>query len=228
MGLDAVELMMDVEDHFGITLLHDETASIRTVGDLVALVRKRVEAASTGRCFSLPAFLSLRKLVHEIAGDNRMRIRPRDYVVDILTCAQRKMLWRRLPELIGDIPESLRRPKAIRILLVCCTLFLFAAAFYRASVEWAVLPLTLFIAIVLVFALGVATTAFQVVPTDNMATFGDITRKIVSREACTVNIHLPDDAAILNELKPIIANLLKVDPSNIVMNARLVEDLGMS
>ena len=39
-SLDAVELIMALEDEFGVTVSDDDTQSIRTVGDIVELVEK--------------------------------------------------------------------------------------------------------------------------------------------------------------------------------------------
>ena len=40
-SLDAVELIMALEDEFGVTVSDDDAQSIRTVGDIVALVEKK-------------------------------------------------------------------------------------------------------------------------------------------------------------------------------------------
>ncbi len=45
MGLDAVEIVMDVEDRFGITIQNAEAERVRTVGELVALIHDRIVAA---------------------------------------------------------------------------------------------------------------------------------------------------------------------------------------
>lgn len=37
-SLDAVELVMDVEDEFGISFTDEETQTLQTVGDLVKLI----------------------------------------------------------------------------------------------------------------------------------------------------------------------------------------------
>lgn len=39
-SLDAVELIMALEDEFGVQVSDDDAQSIRTVGDIVALVEK--------------------------------------------------------------------------------------------------------------------------------------------------------------------------------------------
>ena len=37
-SLDAIELVMDVEDEFGISFTDEETQTLQTVGDLVKLI----------------------------------------------------------------------------------------------------------------------------------------------------------------------------------------------
>ena len=40
-SLDVVELLMSLEEEYGITVSDDEAGAIRTVGDLVALLEKK-------------------------------------------------------------------------------------------------------------------------------------------------------------------------------------------
>ena len=42
MGLDGIELVMEVEDEFGITIPDSDMEEMRTVGDLVAICFDRV------------------------------------------------------------------------------------------------------------------------------------------------------------------------------------------
>jgi acyl carrier protein len=44
MGLDAIEIILEVEDRFGITISDAESEQIRTVGDLAALREIIVDA----------------------------------------------------------------------------------------------------------------------------------------------------------------------------------------
>src|SRR5258708_7600361 len=110
MGMDGLELIMEVEEHFGITIKDSEVERIRTVGDLVALIRSRIVAATIVTCPTLPAFLAIRRLVRDVANDNRLRVRPRDEVIALLSPRLRRRLWRRLPELLGSAPMLLVRP----------------------------------------------------------------------------------------------------------------------
>jgi len=68
MGLDAVELVMDVEDRFGITITDAEATSIRTVGDLVELCRQRIVAIDATRCRSLPCFTTFGDITRRMVG----------------------------------------------------------------------------------------------------------------------------------------------------------------
>src|SRR5664280_544509 len=60
MGLDAVELVMAVEEKFGISISDEEASNAPTVGDLEKLVRARLEIADADSCLSQRAFHLIR------------------------------------------------------------------------------------------------------------------------------------------------------------------------
>ena len=227
MGLDAVEIVMDVEDRFGITITDDEAGRVRTVGGLVAIIRSRVDAIASTSCFALPAFLSLRRLVRNVVGDSSFRVRPSQSVAYRLSPAHRRELWRRLPELLGTLPRPLRYPQPLRVLLICLSVLSVGAAIGIAAVDWAILPLTILLAYASIFLLYLATSRLRTVPQEGMVTLGDITRRIVGRTVATSALVLPDDSAILAELRPIVVGILGVESDEVVLDARFVEDLDM-
>lgn len=49
MGLDGVEIVMEVEQEFGVTLGDAEVAGVRTVGDLVELVASKAPTNAPGQ-----------------------------------------------------------------------------------------------------------------------------------------------------------------------------------
>ena len=50
MGLDAVELVMAVEEKFGISITDEEATKAVTVGDLKHLVRTKLDVADADGC----------------------------------------------------------------------------------------------------------------------------------------------------------------------------------
>ena len=228
MGLDAVEIVMDVEDHFGISIQNTEAEGVRTVGDLITLIQSRIETAHRSTCPTLASFLRLRSSVREIATDDTLRIRTGTRVVEVLTRSERQRLWRRLDDFLGSAPPGLRRPPALRKLLVCLVIatFFFAIS-AAASIDLAILPLTFAFAAVVTLVLHFATVPFRVYPPDTLTTFGAIARRIAGVTVATKQLHLRSDDAILDELRPIVVDTLGVDGSEVVPTARFIEDLGM-
>lgn len=228
MGLDAVELVMDVEDHFGITIQNAEAEHVRTVGDLVAIIQGRISAAHEAYCPTLPAFLKLRTTVRDTTGDNTLRIRPRQRIADRLTGPQRRHLWKRLSELLGSPPRDLRRPYLLRQILGASVVALLGIALIAAvSIDVRILPVTIALAAFGIFMLHIVTVSFRTVPPEEWATFGDVTAKLVGVTFATKQLQLRTADDILSELRPLIVDVLGVDSNEVVADARFVEDLGV-
>lgn len=228
MGLDGVELVIEVEDHFGITIQDATAEGIRTVGDLVELVHDRLSNAQRTHCASLPAFLSLRTTVRESTGNKTLRIRPRDKIVEVLTPTQRCELWKRLPNLIGKTPPQLRRPPALRYTLTVMALALLSFAMWSAAlIELQILPLTLAVAGFAIYCLHLCTLRFRVTPPQGYQTFGEITRRIVGTTAATKQLSLRSFDDVFLELRPIIAETIGVEKGEVVLTARFIEDLDV-
>jgi len=228
MGMDGVEIVMDVEDHFGISIQDSEAGQVRTVGDLVSLVHARISASQREYCPTLPAFLTLRKVTRAVFGDQTLRFRPRDAVANILNPRQRRELWTRLSDLLGTPPNSLRRPRLLRQLLAAISIGLLVLALTSAiAINLEILPLTIVVAGCAIACLHYLTIRFRTVPPDGWTTFGEITTRLVGVRAATKMVHLHTDDEILNELRPLLVNVLGVDATAIVPSARFIEDLGM-
>lgn len=227
MGLDGVELVMEVEDHFGISIGDDEAATIRTVGDLVTLIRSRAEAAEHLICPTRSAYYSLRTLAREITDNPGLRIRPRDEVAATLSPRLRRQLWRRLRELLATEPRALHLPPRLRSALAVVGFCLVSAALATTAIDVEIVPLALFCAAVIGCGLLMACSAFRAVPPSGWATWGELARRIAGISAIKSGRHLTN-GVVLEELRPIIAEQLGVDAEHISLSTRFVEDLGMS
>ena len=93
MGLDSVELVMAVEEKFGITISDEEACSISTVGDLHQCVVNKLNMADKSSCFSQRAFHLLRRHALSQFGIPRRSFRPDTELDTIVPKAKRREQW---------------------------------------------------------------------------------------------------------------------------------------
>jgi acyl carrier protein len=79
MGLDSVEIIMEIEDRFGIEITNAEAARCGRVGELLACVMAKLEAGETTKPqpeqWTKPQVLEeIRDIIVEQAGVRRDRI----------------------------------------------------------------------------------------------------------------------------------------------------------
>jgi len=112
MGLDAVEIVMRVEEEFAIDLPDDELGAIGTVGDLYRQVLSKLEVAPSFR----PAlcFYRLRRAVIQCLGKDRKTIRPATKLAHLLPRPTRIAAWKSLSEVSGLGFPRLRHPRWAR------------------------------------------------------------------------------------------------------------------
>ena len=227
MGLDSVQLVMEIEEKFGITIPDDVYSEIRTVGDLVGFCLDRIHAADTVCCPSLSCFLSLRRLVRDIRNDPDLRLRPRDNVETVLEESDRKRLWQQLPGLLKSHPRELRRPAWLRKTLIVAVLSF--PIVLMAVFPWRVEILTLIwlAAIALGIILNWLTISMRTRTPAGYTTFGDITKRIVGLTVATNPPAETDYDTVFSIIKKIIVDQLGVDDDEVVPTARFIQDLGL-
>ncbi|MEI8195245.1 MAG: acyl carrier protein [Phycisphaerae bacterium] len=106
MGLDVVELIMQVEDTFQITIQDREAEGIRTVGDLYRLVGMKTNTIPQTGCFSAHVFYRLRRTIQSLQPGVPARLRPATPLTEALPLPVRRALWPRLAA-----SSSLRLPE---------------------------------------------------------------------------------------------------------------------
>jgi acyl carrier protein len=228
MGLDFVEIVMEVEDQFGIHFKLDELSHVRTVGDFVAVIRARISAAADTTCPCLTQFHRLRQLVRQTTGEPDLRIRPKSSLQATLTTEECRRLWQRLPDVFGYTPPDLAVPPKLRQFLVRLSLYsLTCSLAYTLKTDILLLPLALLLNAFLAITIYQISTSFRSVPPVGWETYGDVTRQLIRTVMAVKNLHLKTDEAILNQLQPIFHEILNVDPCEVVPNALLIEDLGV-
>jgi acyl carrier protein len=227
MGLDAVHLILKVEDRFGIALRDDELSDLIKVEDLTRLVLSRIAARTEHACPSLRAFLTLRADVRQVMHDQAFRIRPSQRISDVIPARKRRALWKQLQKRLAYVLQ-LKRPKALRYALLVLTVLLFVIGLTPVLIDMAILPLSLVGAGALAVFLNLATIPFCVVPPVAMATFGDVTRRFAGMTVALNDSIAPNPTTWVPEVvQDLIAEAVGVDRREVVPTARFVDDLGL-
>ncbi|MCC7086586.1 MAG: acyl carrier protein [Pirellulales bacterium] len=225
MGLDGIEIIMEVEDRFGITISDNEAQSLLTVGNLLHLINSRIATAHNARCPSLAAFLRIRQITRECLEQPGLRIRPSTAIAAVVPLHRRAQLWRALGDVNGTSPPFLRRPKLLRYALVAVAAVAIMLGLSTATFEPAMVPLGLFAAGIFIVALYVTTSLFRVVPPTKFSTFGDATRRLVGLSSATEPTFTETD--VLQHVRQICVEILGVKAADVVPTARFVQDLGL-
>ncbi len=103
MGLDGVELVMEIEDEFNIKLDDAETGQTQTVGQLIALVEHKVTPQA--RQSLGPAFYRLRQVLADSALIDKRLIRPNTDLRPFIPPEHASSVWRELREAGFRIPS---------------------------------------------------------------------------------------------------------------------------
>jgi acyl carrier protein len=238
MGLDAVELVMDVEEAFDIQIPDELAGEIRTVGDLYDVIIKLSPSPgieeSRERCLSAATFRLVRDAVRSELSLDAVRLRPRDFVDAVLPRTGRRQVWSRLQARLDMRLPSLVRPSWLTIVatastvltgsLVGCWAFRFAGSI--AAILWAIAA-----AVVAGLALMKITEPFAVHTSAPFDSFRSLTKVILAYNYSALcdrfNAQASSPADIWDALCVIIVEQLGVKPETVTRDALFVDDLGM-
>lgn len=226
MGLDGVELVMEVERRFGITLKDGEMGQIRTVGDLAGLIDQRMASRQHSACPTMVGFLAVRRLVREVMGDAELRLRPAMAIASVVPAHARRRFWRSAVSQLEVPLPPLEQTRAMRRLTLAMHVGLAAIGISTVFIDPAILPLG-----VVAAALGMLGLHWIMwwsrteVPT-SMATAGQLAQHVAGASMAIAPPLSPQQ--VFDSLREIIVHQLGVRPDEVVRDARFVEDLGLS
>lgn len=235
MGLDIVELVMEVEDAFGIQIPDEDYEQIRTVGDLHDyIVRHRqhpdVEDSNKARvCLTSATFLRLRRVFIQLFGISRRSVRTSSQLDELVPRVNRREKWNQLQEMVQLKLPALKRPVWLFFLLTVCVISL-ASCFL-----WLIVPLglpgvlgTLLLMIATSMGLAALTRPFATVPGFEFATVGGLSRVVLQYNFRKLheNYNGSNSSDIWTTLQMIIVEQLGVNPDIVTRDATFIEDLG--
>jgi len=190
MGLDAVEIVMEVEEAFDIRIEDAEAVKVSTPRDLIELVMGKVARSDAAGCLTQRAFNRLRAALLRQLPLKRQDIAPQIRMAELAPRTNRKLLLERLAAEIGTPPmPSLVRPKwLVNLLLVCCLVLGLAIAvlLFRHGLRehrGALFCAALFTAAGLGFLAAAATRGCRVNFPPQVTTVADLSRWIVAHKS---------------------------------------------
>lgn len=123
MGLDGVELIMAVEEKFGIEITDPEASDIRTVGDMKRLVRSKLEVIDAAGCLTQRAFHLIRRNAVAEFRVRHSELRPDTPLEAAIPESTRRESWNHFQAALGvpQLPE-LVRPHTVEVAITLLVL----------------------------------------------------------------------------------------------------------
>lgn len=95
MGLDLVEMVMELEDEFGLTIADEETEQLGTVGELYRYLLTREGVSLAGACWTQRVFYRVRKLLVHGFLQSRQQVTPSAALLPLLGNDHLEASWSR-------------------------------------------------------------------------------------------------------------------------------------
>ena len=109
MGLDGVELVMEIEDRFSTSVSDAAAERIQTVGDLHAFLMNRIRRQNSECCSSAALFYPIRKLLVTEFGIERNAVAPSTHLESLIAADDRYEFWRKLETSVATRLPRLKR-----------------------------------------------------------------------------------------------------------------------
>jgi len=218
MGLDTVELVLAIEEEFGLTIDDKDAERLTTPGQVADYVMSRVRARTGDPCTSQAGFYRLRAALTTAFGIPRRELKPQTSLVAVMAGNTRRK-WALLRKAVA----ADRFPKLQRTVpFLTLTVFLLPAAIV-SPMAGADVP---FSVVALAYAL-LAASANTV--TANMGTVLPLRFQTVAAlipyVACASSKCWTREAA-LERIIQITSEQLGIQQENLSENSRFVQDLG--
>lgn len=229
MGLDVVELIIRVEEEFGIAIEDEEASYLETVGQLHLCILSKTGLLDVKRCQSSATFYQLRRALTDLAVAPRQSIRPNTPIATLVPAANCRRIWKSWSEKSGVKLPELEKPKWMK---AACWM-LFASTACAGFFLWNTSNLLVFSYYALSFALLCAAYqwsklyAFQLPA--QCATVGGVTQSVMKLNY-GINIDISqshNQEQVWQKLKEIMADELSIEPEKIAPDAYFVRDLRL-
>ena len=247
MGLDSVEIILQIEESFNISVSDEEAASVRTVGQMYELILSKIRTIPD--CMSSKTFYELRRSLTRILGIPRRSIRPATVLEEFFPLQGRRVLWQKFSDSCElEVPRlhysaaweqrfmtGSAIASALLLVVPGCLLHWFSGFHFPFQISlvfyWIV---AIFLWIVLFGILDIALIrACSFLRSELPAvSMGNLTRVVLGMNDTLVQTREEEHDVMSTDqvwakLVKIIQDQLQVEIDEIVPDARFVDDLGV-
>ena len=223
MGLDIVELIMAVEEDFGIELPDDEAVNLVTPALLTEYVLTRVELAGQSVCLSRKAFYALRRVLMKEFGCPRVLVKPDTPLEALVPRLNRRDVWRRMQAAL----QAKRWPGLIRPRWMPVILFtVFAGVMVTLLFLGYRIIQSCFSGLLVGLAGLLATMPWRTEFPEHCRTVGELARKLIILAPAVVAHRTWTREEVAETIRQLTIQLLGLKPEQYRPDARFVQDLG--
>jgi len=234
MGLDAVEIVMAMEDAFDIRIEDSEAEQLLTPGDVINFVALKTSGSQATDCLTQRAFNRLRSGFIRHGGQKRVEIKPKAKIGELISRDSRRQIIRQILDEIGVETD----PRFVRPGWLIGSIFLGSLAIGISIVflflSWDIpinspIIIVPFIAVVSTWLALRLTSGMRYELDSSVATVGDLSRWVVARGPSFISLE-PSKwtrEQIAERVREIVIDQLGCK-NTYREDARFVQDLGVS
>ena len=110
MGLDGVELVLAIEDAFGVAISDEEATAMATPGEMVDFLVGRVSGSAVKGCLEQRAFYRIRRAGMQVLGRSRSAFSPKTPWAELIHAPRIDRQWQTIGRVAGIDPWPRVRP----------------------------------------------------------------------------------------------------------------------
>lgn len=240
MGLDIIEMIMDIEEAFDIKIPDEAAERIRTVGEchlyVLGRIQERIskrpadEKPRPAKCVSSHVFYRFRRAFQRVCGVTKADVRLDRPLKDILPGTNRRKIWQTLQVETGLPLPGLVRSGHLTTAMCGSAVVAFLAMMLPVSrslfgpqnIAWAA---CLSAAVATWLSLMLITLPLRICLPKNCITVRNMVLGVIARNYGKI---LPEEGGdIWPLIREIVIRYAYVPPEKVTPEARFIQDLGM-
>jgi acyl carrier protein len=230
-GLDTVELLLEVEESFGFSIEDKDAPALETVGDLYAYILDHRFRGKQDGCLSSVAFYKLRRALMSILRIPRKHVRLKTELAELIP-KRRRHFWNNRREALALRLPELNRPiwvtvmSAITILAISLTAIIYVAQKLGGNAATAAGIFSLLGLCIFFYRITIPlATEFH----SDFASVGNLTKEILRMNygAISDECGRASEKEVWESLRSIIVNQIGISRDAITKEVSFVKDLKM-